>query len=109
MAPRPDPLAGDPEASFRLKRRRDHLFGMWAATRLGLNGREAEAYARAITIADLNADGEAQVLDKIAADFGRQASAVDEQVLRQQWRRFEELARDQIARENRGAEGSPKQ
>jgi len=87
------------EELFRLKARRDQLLGLWAATRLGLSGREADAYARALALADLGENGEQRVLNKLSADFGQRASAVDEQVLRRHWQSFEEMAREQLRRE----------
>lgn len=94
-------LPVDPDLAFKLKTRRDRLFGLWAANRLGLNGREAEAYARRITTADMRLDAEIEVLHQVAADLCRYSSFVDEDMLRRELKRFEDIARDQLNRESR--------
>ena len=40
------------ERAFRVTARRNRLFGLWAASRLGLAGEDAEAYAM-VVVADL--------------------------------------------------------
>ena len=42
---------------------------MWAAQKLGLSGAEAEAYAKAVVVADLEEPGEDDVFRKIRRDF----------------------------------------
>ncbi len=91
----------DSDEAFRVKTRRDRLFGLWAAERLGLSGREADIYARHVIMADMEAGGEVDLLHEVAADLSRYVSAIDEQVLQVELRRFEDIARDQLARENR--------
>ena len=58
------------ELAFRTTARRNRLFGLWAAERLGLpDGDAAEEYARAVIAADFTAPGDADVMEKVRADF----------------------------------------
>ena len=50
----------DQELMFRIGARRNRLFGLWAATRLGLTaGEAAEAYAKTVVAADFEEPGDA--------------------------------------------------
>jgi hypothetical protein len=62
--------------------RRNKLLGMWAAEKLGLAGRDAEAYADALAVGTIDPE-QSDVFSKIRKDFD--AAAVvqsDEQILR---------------------------
>jgi hypothetical protein len=62
--------------------RLNKLLGMWAAEKLGITGRDAEAYSDAVAVGTLDPEG-GDVLSKIRKDFDA-AGAVqsDEQILR---------------------------
>jgi hypothetical protein len=62
-------FAHDEELRFRATARRNRLLGLWAAEKLGLEGEEAEAYARSVVTADLALPGEEDVFRKVRADF----------------------------------------
>jgi hypothetical protein len=62
--------------------RRNKLLGMWAAEKLGLAGRDADAYADALAVAALDPEA-SDMFSKIRKDFD--ASGVvqsDEEILR---------------------------
>jgi hypothetical protein len=59
----------DEELKFKATARRDKLLGLWAAEKLGLTGAEAEAYAKALVVADLESTGDHDVFGKIRKDF----------------------------------------
>jgi hypothetical protein len=48
--------------------RRNKLLGMWAAEKLGITGREAEAYSDALAVGTLDPAG-SDVLSKVRKDF----------------------------------------
>ena len=48
-------FAHDEELRFKAHARRNKLVGLWAAGKLGLAGEAAEAYAKAVVTADLDA------------------------------------------------------
>ena len=62
--------------------RRNKLLGMWAAEKLGMTGRDAEAYADALAVGTLDPE-RSDVFSKLRADFDA-AGVVqsDDQILR---------------------------
>ncbi len=63
------------ELAFKARARRNHLFGLWAAEKLGLTGDAAENYARELMAAAFGKHGDEAVLAKIEDDF--KAKGVD--------------------------------
>jgi hypothetical protein len=62
-------FAHDEELRFRASARRNKLLGLWAAEKLGLSGADADAYAKAVVVADFEEAGDADVFNKIRNDF----------------------------------------
>src|SRR3954469_14509646 len=62
-------FAHDEELRFKATARRNKLLGKWAAERQSLSGDEAEAYAKAVVVADFEEAGEDDVFRKIRTDF----------------------------------------
>ncbi|MBG1231253.1 DUF1476 domain-containing protein [Aestuariivirga litoralis] len=62
-------FAHDAEKLFKIRARRAKLVGQWAAGKLGYAGDEADAYAKSLILADLEEDGDADVVRKLKADF----------------------------------------
>jgi len=62
-------FARDEELRFKATARRNRLLGLWAAEKLGLEGAEAEAYARTVVNADFSEPGDEDVFRKVRADF----------------------------------------
>jgi hypothetical protein len=86
------------ELRFRVIVRRNRLFGLWAAARLGLPaGEEAEAYAKTVVAADFETPGDADVIEKVRTDFDKAGVAVTETELRAQLERAAAEACRQIA------------
>lgn len=77
--------------------RRNVLFGLWAAARLGLTGPDAEAYAWSVHFADLDAPGHDDVVAKVEADLAANGAAVCERGLRRCLREMEARAAFQMA------------
>jgi len=59
----------DEEQKFKIRARRDRLFGAWVAEQLGLSGEEATTYAIDLAKFDLEAAGDANMIEKIIADL----------------------------------------
>ena len=84
------------ELRFRVTARRNRLFGLWAAARLGLPaGEEAETYAKTVVAADFEAPGD--VINKVLADLEEKGIAATEAELRTEIERAAADARRQIA------------
>ena len=75
-------FAHDEALKFKATARRNKLVGLWAAEKLGLTGAEAEAYAKAIVVADLESSGDYDLFRKIRADFDAKGVAVSDHQIR---------------------------
>ena len=62
-------FAHDEELRFKATARRNKLLGLWAADKLGKTGADAEAYAKAVVLADFEEIGDEDVARKVLADF----------------------------------------
>jgi hypothetical protein len=62
-------FALDEEQKFKANARRNKLLGLWAAEKLGLTGADADAYAKAVIMADFEEPGDDDVFRKIRKDF----------------------------------------
>lgn len=72
----------DEELRFRATARRNKLFGLWAAEKMGLSGSEAEDYAKAVIKADFEEAGDDDVLRKVDGDLKAKGANVSETQLR---------------------------
>src|SRR5918995_7298568 len=73
-------FAHDADLRFKATARRNKLFGLWVAERLGKSGSEAEAYAKSVVLADFEEAGDADVLRKVRQDLdgaGKSMGAVE--------------------------------
>ena len=57
------------ELAFRVTARRNRLFGLWAAEKLGKSGADADAYAKEVVVSDIEEAGDHDVFRKIRKDF----------------------------------------
>lgn len=81
-------FALDEEQKFKAVARRNKLFGLWVAEKLGKSGDEAASYARDLVGAAIEG-GEAAVVRKINGDLAAKGMSIDEATLRA---KFDELA-----------------
>lgn len=95
-------FALDEEALFKAHVRRDKLFGMWAAAKMGLSGAEAKAYADGVVSDDIIHPGDKAIAAKVMADLkARGFKATEAEMLA----KLEELfttAKQQIAKDIKG-------
>src|SRR5690349_1526352 len=75
-------FAHDEQLRFKATARRNKLFGLWAATRLGKTGEEAEAYAKSVVLADFEEAGDGDVVRKVRQDLEQAGKPADESELR---------------------------
>ena len=73
-------FAVDEELKFKAEARRNRLFGLWVAGKLGLSGDAATAYAKEVVAAEL--EGPGRVAAKITADLKAKNLPVDEVEIR---------------------------
>jgi hypothetical protein len=74
-------FAHDADLRFKATARRNKLFGLWVAERLGKTGPDAEAYAKSVVLADFEEAGDADVLRKVGRDLDGAGKAVGESEL----------------------------
>jgi hypothetical protein len=84
------------ELRFRVTARRNRLFGLWAAERLGLTAEEAGGYAKTVVEADFEKPGDADVLKKVRTDLENRGVAMSEAELRAELERTAAEARRQL-------------
>ena len=87
-------FAHDEELRFKANARRNKLLGLWAAEKLGLSGADAEAYAKAVVIADFEEGGDHDVFRKIRKDFDDKGVAQSDHQIR---RTMDELLEKAVA------------
>ncbi|MBF9235711.1 DUF1476 domain-containing protein [Microvirga alba] len=71
-------FAHDEELRFKATARRDMLFGLWVAEKLGKTGPEAKAYAKSVVLADFKEAGDADIIRKVHRDLEAAGKAVDD-------------------------------
>ena len=75
-------FAMDEETRFKANARRNRLLGAWAAQKLGLTGADADAYAKAVVLADFEEAGDDDVFRKVRKDFDAKGVAQTDQQIR---------------------------
>jgi hypothetical protein len=75
-------FAHDEELKFRATARRNKLIGLWVAEKLGHTGADAEAYAKAFVIADLESTGDHDVFGRIRRDFDAKGVSLSDHQIR---------------------------
>lgn len=75
-------FAHDQEMAFRITARRNRLIGQWAASLMGLNAAETDAYAKAIVQADFEEMGDDDVVRKLLGDLVSANVDIDEARIR---------------------------
>lgn len=68
----------DEEQNFKIRARRDRIFGEWVAEKLGLAGKHAQEYAIKAAQLDLEAAGDQNLIDHIKADLSGAGHAVSD-------------------------------
>ena len=64
----------DQEFQFKVNARRNKLLGLWAAGLMGLDGADAEAYAKQVVVSDFDEPGDNDVLRKVSGERNRGAT-----------------------------------
>ena len=75
-------FAHDEELRFKANARRNKLLGLWAAEKLGMSGVDADAYAKAVVMADFEEPGDNDVFKKIRQDFTAKGITDSDQQIR---------------------------
>lgn len=84
------------ELAFRVTARRNRLFGLWAAAKMGLADEAHQAYAKSVVAADFEAPGDDDVIAKVRADLAEKGVALSAAELRAELERAGTEARRQV-------------
>jgi len=88
------------ELAFKVRNRRNKLFGLWVAEELlGLAGEEALAYAKDVVMADFEGPGDDDMMEKVKRDLAAKGVEISEHRLRRRLAELEEVAREQVMNE----------
>ncbi len=80
------------EVAFRIYNRRNTLLGLWAASHLGMNRIEAEAYAREMVATGLQRGGNDLLVHRIRQDFAAHKVEIHENTIRRETERLMSVA-----------------
>jgi len=69
------------EQNFKIRARRDRLFGAWVAEKLGKSGEAAETYAIEAAQLDLEKAGDDNLIEKVIADLNEAGQSVSNEDL----------------------------
>jgi hypothetical protein len=90
----------DEELRFKIRNRRNRLFGQWIAeTYLGMSGDAATAYAKDVVLADFEAPGDDDMMGKVKADLAAASQEVSDHLLKKHLDEFGEIAKQQVMAE----------
>jgi hypothetical protein len=86
----------DEEFKFKLSARRAKLLGLWAAEQMGLTGIDAEHYAKAVVVADMEEAGDADLIRKIKNDLTEKNIDVSEHRIEKKLEELLGVAKQQL-------------
>ena len=87
----------DQELGFKVRNRRNKLFGLWlAAEHLGLAGDAAADYAKDMVMSDFESPGDSDMLDKVRADLVKAGKDVPDLALQRRLEQCDVEARRQV-------------
>ncbi|MFW5833683.1 MAG: DUF1476 domain-containing protein [Pseudomonadota bacterium] len=89
----------DQEIGFRIRLRRDKLFGLEVAAMLGLEGTAAADYAKELVIADMSEAGDDVILRKVRTDLEAKSVPVDLEGLKRNLVKLQSEAQHQVMNE----------
>ncbi len=90
----------DLELGFKIRNRRNKLFGLWVAQdHLGLVGDAATAYAKDVVMADFELPGDSDMLAKVKDDLAKAGKSVSDHALTKQLQALESESRKQVMAE----------
>jgi hypothetical protein len=90
----------DQEVGFKIRNRRNKLFGLWLAQEhLGLKDDEAAAYAKDVVMADFDLPGDDDIFTKVKADLQRAGKSLSDHALKKHLSEMEAIAREQVMKE----------
>jgi hypothetical protein len=88
------------ELAFKVRNRRNKLFGLWIAQdHLGLSGEAASSYAKDVVMADFESPGDSDMMGKVKADLAKAGKQVSDHMLKKHLDEFQAQAKQQVMSE----------
>lgn len=94
--------AHNQELGFKAEARCCKLFGLWVAEQMGLDGANAETYAKEVVASNLEEPGFEDVKRKIMPDLAAKNVSIPEHTINAMLERFHGEAKEQIMQEMQG-------
>ncbi len=94
-----DKYAHDAEMNFKAEARASKLFGLWLAPQLGLEGGEADAYAKGVVGANLEEDGFDDIIRYVMPDIQDKGLDISEHLINAKMAEFMSVAKAQLMEE----------
>ena len=94
-----DKYKHDQELQFKVEVRRNKLLGIWAAGLMGLEGADAEVYAKEVVASDFEEPGDADVVRKVLGDLESKGQEMTEHRLRKKMDELFQEAKQQVMSE----------
>ncbi len=94
-----DKYKHDQELQFKVEVRRNKLLGIWVAELIGLEGADAEAYAKEVISSDFEEPGDADVVRKVLGDLEAKGQEMTEHRLRKKMDELLLVAKQQVMSE----------
>lgn len=92
-------FAHDAEMQFKADARCNKYLGLWLATRFGLEGAEADDYAKTVIASDLKEAGHEDVIEKVMLDVAKYKVDIPEAEVRAKMAEFRVQAKDELMKE----------
>ena len=90
----------DLELGFKIRNRRNKLFGLWVAQeQLSLTGDAAAAYAKDVVMADFELPGDSDMIEKVKADLVKAGKSLSDHAIEKELAALEAEARKQVMAE----------
>ena len=93
-------FAHDEELAFKVEARTCKLFGLWVAQQMGIEGADAETYAKEVVGANLEEPGFDDVKRKVVPDMKARGLDVSDHMIDSMLEKFVEEAKIQIMEAN---------
>lgn len=94
-----DKFAHDEAMLFKARARRNRLFGEWLAGELGLEGEAVKDYAASVVKADLEEEGDEDVIRKVMKDIEAKGVDISRHRVEKQLEEMFALAKTQLMQE----------
>ena len=90
----------DQELDFTVMARRNKLLGLWAAEKMGIDGADAETYAKEVVVSDFDRPGDDDVLEKVHGDLAAKGLDLSAPDVRKEMERLLDVASQQVEAES---------